>query len=118
MNKPPNQWRDAPVDATIVNAPKPQPRAAGRSDPVLRMVVPVDRSLWAIAAGYLGLISVIPIFGPFAVIASLIALFQIERSKATPTPKYGMGRAIFGLIMGLLGCVVLVLVFSALIASR
>lgn len=114
MNKPPNQWGDAPVDATVVDAPQARPRPPGPSDPVLRMVVPVDRSLWAIAAGYLGLISVIPIFGPVAVIVSVVAIMQINKSRTTPTPKYGMGRAIFGLVMGLFGCLLLMLIIPAI----
>ena len=28
---------------------------------------------------------------------------DIKKSRATTTPKYGMGRAVFGLIMGVLG---------------
>jgi hypothetical protein len=122
MNKPPNQWGDAPVDATVVDAtvvgpPKGQPRPPGPSDPVLRMVVPVDRSAWAIVAGYLGLISIIPIFGPLAVVASIVAIKEIKKSQTTPTPRYGMGRAIFGLVMGLFGCLLLLLIIAVIFAN-
>jgi hypothetical protein len=67
-------------------------------DAATRMLLPVGRSLWAIAAGYLGLFSLIPIFAPLAVIVSIVAIIQVKRN-----PKlHGMGRAIFGLVMGCL----------------
>ena len=37
-------------------------------DPAIRMLLPVGRSGWAIASGYLGLISVLLIPAPFALI--------------------------------------------------
>ncbi|MBX7105521.1 MAG: DUF4190 domain-containing protein [Gemmataceae bacterium] len=65
-------------------------------DAMLRMIVPVGRSGWAIAAGYLGLISVLVIPAPFAVITGILAVREIQRDPK----KHGMGRAIFGLVMG------------------
>ena len=38
------------------------------------MLLPVGRSGWAIAAGYLGLISVLAFPGPFAMIAGILAI--------------------------------------------
>ena len=64
----------------------------------VRMLVPVGRSGWAIAAGYLAFFSVLIIPAPFALIAGIIALVDIKKHP----DKHGKGRAIFGLIMGLL----------------
>ena len=65
----------------------------------IRMLLPVGRSGWAIAAGYLGLFSFLVLPAPIALIISVIAIWDIRRDKT----KHGMGRAIFGLVMGLLG---------------
>jgi hypothetical protein len=77
------------------------------------MLLPVGRSGWAIAAGYLGLISVLAFPGPFAVIAGILAIRDMRRN-----PKlHGMGRAIFGIVMGALGSFCLVGAIFGLIAS-
>jgi len=67
-------------------------------DAGVRWLLPVGRSGWAIAAGYLGLFSVIPIFAPIALIISIIAIRDIKKHPG----RHGMGRAIFGLVMGIL----------------
>ena len=82
-------------------------------DPLARMVLPVGRSGWAIAAGYLGLFSLALIPAPIAIIVSIIAMRDISKSKNTSEPKHGMGRAIFGLLAGLFGCFLLLLMISA-----
>ena len=82
-------------------------------DPVARLILPVGRSGWAIAAGYLGLLSLALIPAPFAVIVSVVAIRDIWISRNTPHPKHGMGRAIFGLLAGLLACFLLLLIFGA-----
>jgi ABC-type nitrate/sulfonate/bicarbonate transport system permease component len=66
------------------------------------MLLPVGRSGWAIAAGYVGLVSVLLVPAPLAIILSIIAVRSIKKSKTTDHPKHGMGRAIFGLVMGIL----------------
>src|SRR6516165_5801187 len=57
-------------------------RPAGGTDPVLKWVVPVDRSGWAIAAGYLGLLSCFPFVGLLcgigAVVTGWLALREIR----------------------------------------
>lgn len=68
----------------------------GETDPVQRMILPVGRPASAIAAGYLGLFSVLPFFGVAAVIVSLFALRTLKRRPHLS----GRGRAIFGLLMG------------------
>lgn len=62
----------------------------------MRMLLPVGRSPWAIASGYLGLLSVLFIFAPFAVLCGVIAIVHMRRNPA----MHGMGRAIFGIVMG------------------
>lgn len=68
-----------------------------------RLLLPMGRSGWAIAAGYLGLFSLIILPAPIALIVSLVAIRDIRKHRNDPHPKHGMGRAIFGLIMGVLG---------------
>ena len=79
----------------------------------VRMLLPVGRSGWAIAAGYLGLLSLTLFVAPFAVIVSIVAILDIQKSKTAEHPKHGLGRAIFGLIMGLFFSVVLVMIFAS-----
>ena len=65
-------------------------------DPAMRVLLPVGRSTMAIAAGYLGLVSVIFFPAPFALLTGILALRDI---KLHPE-KGGKGRAIFGVVMG------------------
>ena len=80
----------------------------------MRMLLPVGRSGWAIAAGYLGLFGLIILPAPLALIVSLVAIADIRKHRHDPSPKHGMGRAVFGLIVGILGTVVL----AAIVISR
>ena len=66
-----------------------------------RMLLPVGRPASAIAAGYLGLFSVLPVFGLFAILAAIIALRSLKQNPEL----HGRGRAYFGLVMGILGTV-------------
>jgi Domain of unknown function (DUF4190) len=72
-----------------------EPRDIG-DDAGIRLLLPVGRSLWAIASGYLGLLSVLLIPAPFAVLTGILAIMEIRRNPK----KHGMGRAIFGIVMG------------------
>ena len=62
--------------------------------------MPVGRSGWAIASGYLGLLSCFPFVGLpcgiFAVVTGILAL----RASARNPRVGGRGRAIFGIIAG------------------
>lgn len=89
-----------------------QPRLG--DDPGLRMLLPVGRSGWAIAAGYLGLISVLLVPAPLALILSIVAIRDIKRHP----DRHGMGRAIFGLIMGIIFTIVLAIVIAVQVAGR
>ena len=72
---------------------------------LLRMVVPIGRSWLAIAAGYLGLFAIVLIPAPLALIVGVLAVLDLRRHPQ----KHGMGRAIFGIVMGVLGTAGLVL---------
>ncbi len=69
---------------------------AASVDPSLKYVLPIGRSGWAIAAGYLGLVSVLLIFAPFALGTGLYALHDIREHP----DRLGLGRAWFGIVMG------------------
>jgi hypothetical protein len=72
-------------------------------DPTMRMLLPVGRSGWAIAAGYLGLFSVLCLPAPLALVAGILAIRDMRRN-----PKmHGMGRAVFGIVMGGIGTLIL-----------
>ena len=72
-----------------------------------RMCLPVGRSGWAITAGYLGLLSILFLPAPFAIWTGIMAIREI---KQDPT-KHGMGRAIFGIVMGSLILILLLSLF-------
>jgi hypothetical protein len=67
-------------------------------DAVERMLLPVGRPVLAIAAGYLGLFSLLPCFGLIAIVVSVLALRTLSKHPELS----GRGRAIFGLVMGLI----------------
>lgn len=78
----------------------------------MQWLLPVGRSGWAIAAGYLGLLSLIPIFAPFALATGIIALRDLKKNPH----RTGYGRAIFGVVMGSI-FTVLVLIWSFVAAA-
>jgi hypothetical protein len=80
----------------------------------MRMLLPVGRSGWAIAAGYLGLFSFLILPAPIALIFSIVAIRDIKQHPES----HGLGRAVFGLIMGIGGSVVLIFAVIALVAGR
>jgi hypothetical protein len=79
----------------------------------MRLLLPVGRSGWAIAAGYLGIFSLILLPAPVSLLISIIAIFDIRKSKSSEHPKHGMGRAIFGLLMGIVGTAIIVFFISS-----
>jgi hypothetical protein len=78
------------------------------------MILPVGQSGWAIAAGYLGLFSVLGVFAPFALLTGILAL----RDIAADPRKHGKGRALFGIIMGALGTVLLLFVIYVILTGK
>lgn len=81
---------------TSVTAPQP---SIGPKGTATHYLLPTGRSVWAIAAGYLGLLSILLIFAPFAVGAGVMALRSISRRPELG----GKGRAWFGVVAGALG---------------
>jgi hypothetical protein len=75
-------------------------------DAAMRVLLPVGRSAHAIVAGYLGLFAVLVFPAPLALLFGILAARDIRRSRSDPHPKHGMGRAVFGIIMGALGTAV------------
>lgn len=66
----------------------------------MRMLMPIGRSGFAIAAGYLGLVALFTgVAGPFAVLFAVLGIRDVKRHEH----KHGMGRAIFGLVAGIIG---------------
>ena len=92
--------------------PAPKPPAQPEDSVGMRMLIPVGRSGLAIAAGYLGLLSLVLIPAPIALIVSVIAFMDLRRSAKTEKPKRGMGRVVFGFLMGLAGTVVLLIAMA------
>ncbi len=79
----------------------------------IRMLLPVGRSGWAIAAGYAGLFATLVFPAPIALLLGVIAIWHLRKN-----PKlHGMGRAIFGLVMGLLGTGFLLFVLIGMLVS-
>ena len=96
------------------NSPPPLPASATpekrmEDQPGMRMLMPIGRSGWAIAAGYLGLFAFLIIPAPLSLLVSIIAIWDIRKSRSAEHPKHGMGRALFGLIVGILGSAGLIL---------
>ena len=69
----------------------------------VRILLPVGRSGYAIASGYFGLISVLILPGPLALLFGILAIRDIKRHSH----KTGMGRAIFGILFGGIATLVL-----------
>ncbi len=76
------------------------------------LLIPVNVSAWAIAAGYLGLFALVILPAPLALVVGFVAL----RDLAKRPYKRGRGRAWFGVIVGAIGTTVLG-VFTILIAT-
>lgn len=91
------------------NPATPHSRRDLGDDPAMRWLLPVGRSGWAIAAGYLGLFGLLACPAPLALIISIIAIIDLKRHP----DRHGMGRAIFGLVVGILGTLFL---FTLLLA--
>jgi hypothetical protein len=90
-----------------------QPVQRIEDEPGMRWILPVGQSVWSIVAGYLGLFSMLCFPAPLAILFSLIAIWHLRRN-----PKLsGWGRAIFGLVMGVLFTVIPIVTFTAIAMS-
>jgi hypothetical protein len=66
----------------------------------------------------LGLFSLVIFPAPLALIISIIAIRDIQKSDGALKQKHGMGRAIFGLIMGFLGSLILAIFVLASLSDK
>ncbi|MBY0524142.1 MAG: hypothetical protein K2R98_12125 [Gemmataceae bacterium] len=77
--------------------------------------LPADQSRWAVAAGYLGVLALVPYlglaFGLLAVMCGVMALRDLNRHPALR----GQGRAYLGLVLGGLGSLYNVFVLAAVV---
>jgi len=78
----------------VAGAKPEQPATPG----VERYLIPVGRSGYAMAAGYLGLLSIFLVFAPFAILFGVLAVIDINKHPH----KLGMVRAVTGISMGTL----------------
>lgn len=69
-----------------------------QGDAGLQYVIPINTNVVAIAAGYVGLVSVLCFPAPIALILGIIALVQLKKKPE----QHGKGRAIFAIVMGVL----------------
>ncbi len=78
----------------------------------MRFLLPVGCSGWAIAAGYCGLFSLIPVLGILlallSVIFGIIAIFSITRNPH----KHGVARIVIGWIFVAISVLVHCIIFS------
>ena len=77
---------------------RPRRRRRPPPDDGMQYVLPVNTNGLAILAGYLGLVSVLCFPAPFALVVGILALRQLNRNP----DQHGRGRAIFGIVMGVL----------------
>lgn len=105
-----NTWRIAQAVPGLL-PPAVARKQVAAADPTMRILLPVGRSFWAIAAGYLGLVSILLFPAPFALVTGILAVLDIKKNPE----KLGMGRAIFGIVMGALFSLLLLI---ALVNSR
>jgi hypothetical protein len=83
-------------------------------DDGLQYVLPVNTNGLAIAAGYLGLVSVLCVPAPFALILGILAMRQLSRNPE----QHGKGRAIFGIVMGVIFSIPLPIALVAAIFGK
>ncbi len=76
------------------------------SDKSLGYIVPVGTSGLSIAAGYVGLFSILLFPAPIALIMGILALKDLKKN---PRP-HGKGRAIFAIVMGVVFSIILIAV--------
>lgn len=83
-------------------------------DDGLQYVVPVNTNLLAILAGYAGLVSVLCFPAPVALVLGVLALRDLKQKPE----QHGKGRAIFGIVMGVIFTVVMLVAATALAIEK
>jgi hypothetical protein len=69
------------------------------ADPMVRALIPVGRTPLSIIAGYLGLLSILCVPSPLALGVGIWAVLDLKKRPG----MHGMGRAVFGIVMGAVG---------------
>jgi hypothetical protein len=99
------------TQSNVTQTPQTRPM---EDDPTIRMLLPIGRSGWAIAAGYAGLFAVLMLPAPLALVLGIVAIRDIKKHP----DKHGMGRAIFGLVSGILFTTLLLLFLAGALFGR
>lgn len=86
--------------------------ATGSSAP--KWLLPVGRSPWAVAAGYLGLVSFLLLPAPFALLFGILGLLDIRRNPQL----CGKGRAWLGIVAGAIFTAVIVAGYLGLFSKE
>ena len=84
------------------------------ADPVVRALIPVGRTALSIVAGYLGLTVLLCAPSPLALAVGIWAVIDLKKRPG----MHGMGRAVFGIVMGAVGTAVLLVWLVAALAGR
>jgi hypothetical protein len=87
-------WHDGLAQAMPADLLPPLMDVTGGS--FLDSMLPIGRSGWAIAAGWLGLLSIVPFVGLLAIVISIVAIVHLRRNR----DKKGWGRVVVGLLGG------------------
>ena len=84
-----------PLGAVMARLGSPLP-ATDETGDLSKWIAPVGRSAWAVAAGYFGLLSVLFVFAPAALLCGIMGLRSLRANPGLG----GKGRAWFGVAMG------------------
>lgn len=98
-----NNYRCVKCGQIIQPVPPPVVTSELGDTAAVRMLLPVGRSGLAIAAGYAGLFALLIFPAPIALLLGILAVRDIRKNPK----KHGMGRAVFGIVIGALGTAVL-----------
>lgn len=83
-----------------------------------KMLIPVGRSGWSIAAGYCGLIALFPLCGaPFAIGGIITGILALGDMKKNPKLS-GSGRAWTGIVLGIIGLIFSAVVLVSMLANQ
>ncbi|MCU1592513.1 MAG: hypothetical protein JWP11_3769 [Frankiales bacterium] len=103
------QWSShvSPAPGSAYTTPAYAPRTGEHPDSPAHWMLPLGRSWQSIAAGYLGLFSILLIPAPFALGMGIWGLVVANKEGS-----HGRGRSIFGVVAGALGTLVLLVIFA------
>jgi hypothetical protein len=95
--------------ANLKTKPKAAARPGVEHDATMRALLPVGRTALSIVAGYLGLASFFIFPGPISLAVGIWAIVDLKKKP----DMHGMGRAVFGVVMGILATLVLILILAS-----